>query len=137
MDEYYREIDKVKVIKDFPGFDKGDVLVRYYDDTFILQPANGEQYPTTRSWRLDELEILSNIDKYFEDITEYVVKSPEQIEKAIEKIKDSIESEDSDYEAVLVWNNLIYCLEWVLGKREYLTPEQMTDNEKVQEDNEG
>jgi hypothetical protein len=131
-----RQIDSVRVIEPFPGFNVGDVLNRYYDDSFILhQDFSDEEFiEEDISWRLTEEQVMKYLGTYFEDISTYEPKNVDQIEFAIRKLKQSIENEEVNAEAVLVWKNLLYCLEWVLGRREYQIP---YDNENVQKESNG
>jgi hypothetical protein len=129
-----RQVDTVRVVGDFPGFKQGDILQRYYDNSFILLGVdeNDEYFlEADISWRLSEEEVLKHLGTFFQDVTTYEMRSREEVEDAIVKVKESIENERYDYDAVLVWKNLLYCLEWVVGRREYQIP---SANENVQKE---
>lgn len=132
-----KQVDTVRVVADFPGFRQGDVLQRYYDNSFILLREDEDHnyfIEEDMSWRLSEQEVMRHLGTYLEDVTEYEMRTREEVENAILKLKESIENEEYDYDAVVVWKNLLYALEWVVGRREYQIP---VANENVSKENKG
>ncbi len=118
-------VNKVKVIRDFPGFDKGSVLKRYKrdifgDDTFILDVGDEGVNISDLSWRLKEAQIEKYMGKYFEDITERIMKTREEIREVIKDFEEAYKSEVDDSYALVAYQNIINALEWVVGDREYL-----------------
>jgi len=116
-----KHVNKVKVIKEFPGF--------RVDTELVLDPVNGlfreedeglEGLLLENKPALSKQQVLNYLGTYFEDASEYEAKSEEEIKRRIQALKDYIKTykEDSRYdEAVTVWQNMIWELEWVLGKR--------------------
>src|SRR6056297_15868 len=134
------KIDRIKVITKFPGFEIGDVLVLDSSTGFFVfsynesEEVNGTEaitdYLAEDKPKLTKKEVLDNFG-YFENITQYVMKDPEEVRRRIESLrgylnayknKGSMEGgkEDERKKAMTVWQNLIYELEWVLGKRSIL-----------------
>ncbi len=118
-------VNKVKVIKDFPGFEKGSVLKRYKrdifeDNTFILDVGDEAINMSEPSWRLKESQIEKYMGKYFEDITERIMKTREEIREVIKDFEEAYKSEIEDSYALVAYQNIINALGWVIGDREYV-----------------
>jgi len=120
-----KHVNKVKVIKEFPGFREGTIL--YLDtENGLFKEVNEESFGDLEGLLLEnkpalsKQQVLNYLGTYFEDASEYEAKSEEEIKRRIQALKDYIKTykEDGRYdEAVTVWQNMIWELEWVLGKR--------------------
>jgi len=135
-----KHVEKVKVIKPFPGYQVDDVLMLDKDNgLFNYGYNNGEDkddtlvdtlagYLNRYKGSLSKDDVLDNMGTYFEDISEYKAKNLDQIKSRINDLKSYIEmyknkdnlSEELKEEknkAITVWQNMIWELEWVLGMR--------------------
>ena len=140
MIDKMKHVEKVKVIKPFPGYQVDDVLMLDKDNgLFNYGYNNGEDkddtlvdtlagYLNRYKGSLSKDDVLDNMGTYFEDISEYKAKNLDQIKSRINDLKSYIEmyknkdnlSEELKEEknkAITVWQNMIWELEWVLGMR--------------------
>ena len=138
-----RTIKEVKVKTKFPGYKVGDVLIKnsvsgmfeyaYNDADTNMAIGNAFKAITeSNQSSLSYDDIVSNFD-YFEDITKYEVKSPSEISDKIKEFSKYITDIKADdkaglflgsvnkpdvKEAITVWQNMIWLLEWTLGQRD-------------------
>jgi hypothetical protein len=142
-----KNIKKVRVRKDFPGFKENDVLgingatglFEYlYNDT--VKEDTSEDYPVNaigsvfkelavNKPTLSKDQVLDNME-YFLDITDYIMQSQEWVFARIVELRGFIDKLDEDEkegivpenvnvkEAKTVWQNSIWELEVVAGIRE-------------------
>ena len=120
-----RHVNKVKVIKEFPGFKEGTMLYLNAEKGLFKEVSEEsfgdlEELLIENRPALSKQQVLEYLGTYFEDASEYQAKSEEEIKRRIQALHDYIKTykEDVRYdEAVTVWQNMIWELEWVLGKR--------------------
>lgn len=136
-----KTIKEVKVVVKFPGYELGDVLIKNsenglfeyaYNVNDTSNVSNVFKAIAVNKPTLSLKDIQDNIT-YFEDITGYKVKTPEELEKKMVELYSYIKNIKEDdksglfagsvtkpdvKEAVTVWQNMIWLLEWALGKRE-------------------
>lgn len=129
--------ERVIVVKDMPrlGLHEGDILVVSKEgNDFELEQAFedlGDDYFKTTNYftSVDYITVSENIPEYFDLITEedYEVelRSVKEIEDRIEyfqkRFDEYIKAPDRDFtydEPLVIWRNLIWNLEWVLGHRD-------------------
>ena len=133
-------INKVSVIKEFPGANVGDIfeinqdgLFDYTYNSFNNEEDNAVEaiygQLTVHKPTLSKSDVISNLGTFFVDISEFKMKSREWIEDRIAELKGYITKIDEDNkeglvskdvnisEAKTVWQNNIWELETVLGKR--------------------
>ena len=133
-------INKVSVIKEFPGANVGDIfeinqdgLFDYTYNSFNNEEDNAVEaiygHLTVHKPTLSKSDVISNLGTFFVDISEFKMKSREWIEDRIAELKGYIIKIDEDNkeglvskdvnisEAKTVWQNNIWELETVLGKR--------------------
>lgn len=132
-----KRVNKVKVIKEFPGFEIGDILALDVDNGVFGYEYNVEEDDnglealfdaiSTHKGTISKKDILANLNIYFEDITECKIRSEEEIkehmnelQKAIDEAKEGKEivNEKERDIAITVWQNLLWENEWFLGKRD-------------------
>lgn len=138
-----RFINKVKVIKSFPGYDEGNILIK--DKSTGLFRFDGESYNKNinsltevvfskivgNDISLTKKQILDNME-YFEDISDYEMKDKEWVLERIEELKIYIRELDKDVEddvvsvdvdvkeSRAVWQNIIWEYETLLGMRKLI-----------------
>lgn len=120
-------IRQVEVIKEFPGYNVGDQLdldpMGNYNFVGNVEDSDRDAFSIIESVlisnkpALSKKEVMQHIGSYFKDITIYDVVSIPDIEKRINDLKNWIVEYKDDDVALTVWQNLIWELEWVLGKR--------------------
>lgn len=132
-----KRVSKVKVIKEFPGFEIGDVLALDANNGIFGYEYNVDEDDnglealfdaiSTHKGTISKKDVESNLGTYFENITEYKMRSKEEVrehmielEAAIKEAKEgkSIVSEKEKDIAITVWQNLLWENEWFLGKRD-------------------
>jgi len=129
-------VNKVRVIKEFPGYEVGDVLVLDKDNGIFGYEYNANEEDSglealfdaisTHKGTVSKKDVETNLGIYFEDITEYEVRSREEVEEHMAELESAIKEAKegkqivSDKErdiAITVWQNLLWENEWFLGKR--------------------
>lgn len=135
-----KKINTVKVIKEFPGFKVNDVLkldnkVGLFKYAYNDNDKDGEDAFTalfddlaTHHASLSKKVIVDNLGTYFEDASEYSIRSREDVEKRIAEYEHALRELDNGNIGVLqgmdkteartAWQNLIWENEWFLGRRE-------------------
>jgi len=120
-------MEKVKTLKDIPGFlEKGDVLT---------SEAEGENFELTikddlgeRGVSIDYYTVCGNIPIFFDWVFEgdvfekesyKVVRSEEEIAERAQFFQDNI-GPYSGQEKNVVFNNLLWFIDWLTGKAELL-----------------
>jgi hypothetical protein len=132
-------MEKVLVVKEVPGMLKvGDILVADLNGDFYLTEDNAN---VSRYVNIDYVTVSDNIPEYFD----YVLDMKESecqdchdcdyclceecfgIEKSIEEVLErrdffqkQLDKSISGSEAEVVFTNLIWFIEWLLGKRSLL-----------------
>jgi len=131
-----KQINRVLVVAKFPGFDVNDVLVKNkvsglfeyaYNDGMDKDPALDSLYKSiSESKPLLSLKDITESMVFFADISEYHRKEVSEVEDQIVELNRAItlkneeKEENPDLsvkEAVTVWQNMVWVLEWSLGKR--------------------
>jgi len=121
-----RKINKIKVIKTFPGYAEGDVLTLNDNGIFIY--AYNENDPETAfNAVFTELEVFHGgvaknivnqyLNMYFMDISEYELRSKDEIELRLSNWIENIKEESLNDSGKEFYSSLAGELEWVLGKR--------------------
>ncbi len=131
-----KRVNKVKVIKEFPGFEIGDVLKLDANNGIFGYEYNVNEDDngldalfdaiSTHKGTISKKDVESNLDIYFEDITEYKMRSKEEVYNHMKELEDAIKEakkggsivnkKEKDI-AITVWQNLLWENEWFLGKR--------------------
>jgi hypothetical protein len=121
-------IKQVEVIQEFPGYKVGDQLelnpLGNYD--FVGNAADSdrdafsiiESVLVSNKPVLSKKEVMQHMGSYFKDTTNYSIRSKEDINKRISELTHWLNEYKEDGVALTVWQNLIWELEWVLGKRQ-------------------
>jgi len=124
-------MEKVKVLQDIPGLlYEGDILISKEEgEDFKLDFEKTEQgFHQERHVTLDYMSVCGNIPTYFtwvfdepeEEKESYkIVRSEKEIEDRMQFYRDNV-GPNSGYEKNLVFNNLIWLLEWLTGRAELL-----------------
>lgn len=120
-------INRVEVIQEFPGYKVGDVLelnplgnfdfVGNVEDNGIDAFSIIESVLVVAKPVLSKRDIAAYLGVYFKDTTDYAMKSKEAITKRINELNHWLNEYKDDGVALTVWQNLVWELEWVLGKR--------------------
>ena len=141
-----RILNKVKVRKDFPGFDEGDVLERNSSNGLFEFSHNNKKAIEGEASNLNSVidnvvqeilggtisltkeQVLRNMD-YFLDISNYQMQSKDWVIARVEELKDYIKNIEIDElaeilpsnvdvkESKTVWQNMIWEYEAFLGMR--------------------
>ena len=121
-------MNKVKVIKEFPGIPVGTELTlnngkyEYENNSHdTIVDFDYESYKSTStSISLSSDTVKTYLGDFFEDITSYNVKSKEEIVKQLNRYKILFKKakELEDETGMTVYQNLVWILEWILGINE-------------------
>ena len=120
-------IKKVEVIQEFPGYAVGDQLELNPGGTFAfignVEDADKDAFTiieavmTYNKPAIYKRYVMDHMNSYFKDVTDYSMRSTEELYKRINELKLWLSTYKDDGTAQTVWQNLVWELEWVLGKR--------------------
>ena len=135
-----KKINTVRVIKEFPGFKVNDVLKLDNKVGLFKYVYNDNEETTEDAFvalfddlavhhaSLSKKVVVDNLGTYFEDASEYSMRSREEVElriaeyehalRELDEGKDGILQGMKEKEARTAWQNLIWENEWFLGRRE-------------------
>ena len=130
-----KQLNKVMVVAAFPGYEVNDVLIKNSENGLFEYSYNTEKENAIDSLYksisenkpvLSLKDIVANM-QFFANISDYIPKTKEEVEEQIDELNraiglkhDEIGDKDTnpdDAEALTVWQNMIWVLEWSLGKR--------------------
>jgi len=136
------KVNRVKVVKDFPGYKEGDVLeldsstgVFHFINTTTEDGLKGDAFDLVTAEITGEIkppitkkEVSLYLGTLFEDVSIYKVRSYRELQNRVEELKatiDRLKDEDAIFgtnldrdEALTVWQNMLWEYEWIMGERE-------------------